>query len=197
MSLRRKEPVDWDKLDDQGLWDYLRSGYEEALSELFVRHHQSLFRYGSGLIDDYESVEDGIQELFMNLWKGHNSLRRAQSVRVYLYVSLRRLILRQQNHRESRKKREQLYFKEEMEEHAPSVDQILISREMDSQLSRNLQACLQILPPRQQEAIFLRLNQGMTSDEIARVMEITNQRVRSLISESIQRLRAELLHKSF
>ncbi len=55
-------------------WPLLIQGSRQALSEIFLAYHYDLFRYGTRLIRDQETVNDCIQNLFLRLWKNRENL---------------------------------------------------------------------------------------------------------------------------
>lgn len=56
-----------------------------------------MFGYGIKLCNQKELVKDCIQDLFKNLWSRRKKLDHINSPNVYLFVSLRRKILKKKN----------------------------------------------------------------------------------------------------
>src|SRR5699024_11533355 len=95
--------------DSVQLWDALCAGNREALNALFKKYYSHLLNYGVKLSSDKELVKDGIQKLFLRLWRTHENLGQAQSVENYLLYSLRRILLRNLKKRKNRLERNKTY----------------------------------------------------------------------------------------
>ncbi|MDN3670494.1 sigma factor [Echinicola jeungdonensis] len=74
--------------DPNGLWHQLRQGDRKGLEGLYKHFSKDLFRYGLSLKPDQNIVQDCIQEVFIDLWKYHKNLQKADNVKVYLFKSL-------------------------------------------------------------------------------------------------------------
>lgn len=183
------------------LWKELRLGQRDALDGLFRLFCNSLFDYGIRIINDEELVKDGIQELFLKLWKNHKSLSQAQSVEAYLLLSLRRILLRQVSSRNKRFEHNKTYLEVSFSESFSAEDVIIRGELADEQLEELLMA-VNHLTGRQKETLFLRYYHGLTNAEIAFVMNINLQSVRNHLTRAISSLRAivrseDVLEKEF
>lgn len=176
------------KCSNEELWDAFRQGDEEALSELFLRYYTKLYRYGMKLLSEEEAVKDGIQRLFLKLWKKRNRISDAESVTFYLLKSLRRILFRQKKQQRSRRQRDQAY----MEDFYPislTVEEKIVIAEQKVEQQKLLEEAFHVLTNRQKEVLFLRLQNGLRNKEIAYVMDLSHQRVRSLFYEATKRLK--------
>lgn len=176
------------KYSNEELWDAFRRGDDKALSELFLRYHTKLYRYGMKLLSEEEAVKDGIQRLFLKLWKKRNRISKADSVTFYLLKSLRRILFRQQKKQRSRRQRDQEY----MEDFSPlclTVEDKMVITEQKVEQQELLEEAFHVLTNRQKEALFLRLQNGLRNKEIAYVMDLSHQRVRCLVYEATKRLK--------
>ena len=170
------------------LWESLCSGNRKALDQLFRLYYQPLYNYGIKLISDSETVKDGIQKLFLRLWKRHGALSQAQSVKGYLLSSLRRILLRIKERRRSRYKRNKVYLGDTFSKAFPA-EEIMVSMELNRDKKKQLCEAINSLSGRPKEAIFLRYNHGLSIDEIAQVMSINKQSVSNHLSRAIKSLR--------
>lgn len=175
--------------EDHRLWTALRFGQKEALAELFQRHHVQLYNYGVKMVSDCELVNDAIQKLFLNLWRRHDQISEAKSVKAYLLSSLRRLIMEQVQASKARSRRNRFYMVEK-EETFFSVEDLLIRKEVAKEQHQRLQKAIDELTPRQKEAVFLRFYHGLTNKEIGGVMDLNYQCVCNVLYDAISRLRS-------
>ncbi|HLR24226.1 MAG TPA: sigma-70 family RNA polymerase sigma factor [Fodinibius sp.] len=180
--------------DSVQLWDSLCTGDREALNALFRIYYSALFSYGVKLIADKELVKDGIQKLFLRLWRTHDSLGRAQSVENYLLYSLRRILLRNIKKHKNRLERNRTYI-DELFSDSFLMEEIEINLDLEDRKKRKLLNAINTLNGRQKEALFLRYYHGLTNREIADVMEINVQSVRNHLHRAIKSLRSILLNK--
>lgn len=173
------------------LWESLCAGNRKALNQLFRLYYESLYDYGIKLIGDSEIVKDGIQKLFLRLWRSHNTLSQAQSAEAYLLFSLRRILFRIKKRHRARLERNKTYLDEVFSE-SFSAEEIIVKIELEREKKAELLDAINSLNGRQKEALFLRYYHGLSNGEIARVMDINRQSVRNHLSRAIKSLRTLL-----
>ncbi|SDM48747.1 RNA polymerase sigma factor, sigma-70 family [Catalinimonas alkaloidigena] len=171
------------------LWDQFRAGDPQALSVLFLEHYEALFNYGLKLTSEEALVEDGIQEVFGELWQSRGRLSaQVSSVRFYLLTSLRHRLVR---HLQvlTRKTNPYVLAQHYEQDYSPSTEEQLLQETTAQQQSRLLRGSIDALPRRQREAMFLRYFEEMSYPEIAELMHCNVQSVRNLIHQALTRLR--------
>ena len=67
----------------------IREGDIKAFEEIFRRYYSPLCWYAAGITGDTASAEEIVEELFYVLWKNRERLQVFQSVKSYLYRSVR------------------------------------------------------------------------------------------------------------
>ena len=171
-------------------WNKFVSGDISTFRRLFLGYYKGLYGYGYKLCRDAVLVEDSIQELFESVWKRRNELTHVTSPNVYLYVSLRRNLLKK-----SKKKIAmeglanedheffQFYFDEE---------ELIIQNESKKEQKKELQKALNQLPKKQKEVIYLHFYNGMSYAEIEKILSINRQSVRNHMYRAMRNLRAVL-----
>ena len=179
--------------DDQHQWLCFRAGDERAFAGLFDRYCDVLLRYGLTIVPDRDFVKDCIQDLFADLWRRRASLSEAQSVRCYLLVSLRRLLVRQKNAiRRQHDLRRQWQI--ELETAAPHSPERTLADTEQADHSRNLlMRELNALPARQREALFLRFYEELDYEQITEIMDLNYQVVRNMVHRAVKTLRQRLV----
>lgn len=188
MFYRPDNDRDWSKISDDEVWSALQKGDRTAFEELFSRFYSRLFRYGMQLITDKEAVKDGIQELFLSLWRHRKGIGDADSVEFYLLFSFRRILLKEKKKLLNQKNRNWQYC-EDLLQYEFSIEKQIIHIETKEKRYKMYQRALQSLTDRQREALRLRMEYGLDNHEIAKVMDITEKRVRNLIYEATRELR--------
>lgn len=176
-----------DHMDDSTLWKAFRSGDEKALITIFDRLMQPLFNYGYKIAGERELVKDSIQELFIDLWQNRSRLGDTDSIKYYLFKSLRRKLLRMRTSAKA------LFFESFPDDYdaevSPSQEFVMIADQLSLEKKSRAMDLLKTLTRRQQEAMFLRYFDELTCDQIAMVMEVSKQSVYNLIHDAIAELR--------
>ena len=174
--------------DDLILWQAFKKGDEAAFTALYQRYVRVLYSYGKKILADDELVEDTIQDLFTDLWRMREKLGDAESVKFYLFRSLRRKIHLSQ-------KPDYLFGEdwantdEKLLPTFPSSETTLVENESTELQIKKLQNWLKTLPERQYEAVTLRFYQNFEYDEIGAILAINEQSARNLVQKAIINLR--------
>lgn len=172
------------------IWNQFIHGDESCFKALFDCYYKPMYGYGVKLCDRPELVKDCIQELFRNIWERRDELTHIESPNVYLFVSMRRKIL----------KRIKAYRKtdQDLEEVNDSAfiqfdkEELIIRDEVKFQQKKKLQQALNQLSDRQREVIYLHYYNGMSYGEIEQILSINRQSVRNHIYRAMETLRSLL-----
>lgn len=172
---------------DIALWQAFKNGDRDAFAKIYKLFIEDLLSYGYRVTNDRQLIRDSIQDLFLHLWHTRENLTDTDSIRFYLYVSLRNRILRNiEKHNHTSIDTQDLF---ENIIGVLSVEDELITNEQYSEQIIQLKRALQQLPKRQQEIIQLRYYHDFSFEEIAEMMQINNQSVRNLLHRAITELR--------
>ena len=68
-----------------------RSSDEAAYRELYYTCYPSLFRFATTLLHEEQLAEEVVSDVFINIWKGRESLTSVRNLRVYLFVAVKNL----------------------------------------------------------------------------------------------------------
>lgn len=179
-----------DDISDAQIWFLLGEGDIRALKTLFLRYNDYLYQYALKLSGQRALAEDCVHDLFFRIWNRRDNLSEVFSVKSYLWISLRRDVLRAMN---SGKKE---ILIDDMGKFSPHItfspEEIIIFSERKSATSMALAKALNQLPNRQKEAIFLKYFHGMGYDEMEQIMSVNYQTARNYISGGVQALKKNL-----
>jgi RNA polymerase sigma factor (sigma-70 family) len=170
------------------LWRLMCDGEKQAVNALFRLYYTSLFDYGTKFIQDEEQAKDAIQELFLKLWETRDVLSTPQSVKAYLLVSLRRILLRGAEKKRNRDERNRVYIDNDF----PAIfskEDLIIREEAEQQQGKCLIQAINQLSSRQKETLFLRYYHGLSNGEIAAVMEVNRQSVKNNLCRALKNVR--------
>ena len=174
--------------DETSLWNSFINGNEEAFSLFYKQNYTKLYSYGICLNLDDETIRDIIQEIFVKLYTNPRIIKDASSIRSFLYVSIRNAAV---NHIEYKKKyiNYQQIDNFEFPYHIENTG--LEDEEESNMVKEKIDTILKSLTPRQKEIIYLRFLQQMEYDEIAGIMNMTEQAARNLVHRAIEKARKD------
>lgn len=172
------------------IWEKFASGDHSSFRKLFHGYYQGLYGYGLKLCKDPDLVKDAIQNLFATVWERRDELTHITSPNVYLYVSLRRNILRTKRQKIREKKIEE--NTQDLVEIHFAADELIINNESRDIQKEKLQVALNQLPNRQKEVLYLHYYNGMSYGEIEEILSINRQSVRNHMYRAMETLRSVL-----
>ena len=167
--------------DDQGLLDAARGGDRTALDQLLTRHQGRVYRFGLKMCRDPEDAKDVLQDTLLAVARNVKDFRGASSVSTWLYTIARSFCI---------KRRRRSKFAPEQEESldmgpdgeatqladpARGADESLAGR----QIERALEQAIADLDPMYREVLVLRDVEGLSAPEVAEVMGLTVEAVKS------------------
>lgn len=170
---------------DYLLWERLKKGDTSAFNELYGKYADILFSFGMVYSGDKEYVKDCIHDLFFELFKYRKNLSETNSIRNYLFKSLKRKV------RSKQKGRLQLIYTAESLEWNDSGEGDGGEDPLQDDIQK-LAKAIQQLPERQQEALNLRFIVELPYSEVASIMDISLESVRTLVYRSVKTLREDL-----
>ncbi len=169
-------------LNDATLLDRARTGDRRALEELLSRHQRRVYRFGLKMCRDAEDAKDVLQETMLAVARTVKDFRGASSVSTWLYTIARSFCI---------KKRRRSKFAPEQEESLDAREPGTEARQVadpnrsaeDEMAGRQIEAALEKaiagLEPMYREVLVLRDVEGLTAPEVAEVMGLTVEAVKS------------------
>ena len=149
---------------DERLARLASGGSERALTVLYERHHQALYRYCRSIVRDHEDAQDALQSTMTHAFLALRSSERDLAVRPWLFRIA---------HNEAvsilRKRRPNDCL---VDEHLPS--DVSVERTVDQrERLQLLVADLKALPERQRAALLMRELSGLPIEEIAAALSVS------------------------
>lgn len=176
---------------DLQLWKEFQAGNESAFATIYEKHVALLYSYGLKLVYDKELVKDAIQDLFIELWDTKNKLAEVQSIKAYLYKSLRRKLIAQVT--KERKKFDRNYDVETSNKKTTSFEINLIEKQRFEEQRQELNNALAHLSEKQREIIHLKFYGHLSYSEIAEIMSLNKKSVYNLIARTIKLLKKRIV----
>lgn len=157
---------------DEEVWDAFNKKNELAFNFIYRIHVKGMFRYGAQVTCDTGLIKDCVQNIFIQLRDKRGSLTKVSSIKGYLFISLRREIIRKlgkgKAFDKSSLEQNEIYFPITL-----SHESILIQREYEEEKRELVRQALNQLTARQRQAILLLYEEGMSYREIAETMEFS------------------------
>lgn len=149
--------------------------------EIYEHYSKDVYRYACWLCGNAVEADDITSETFARAWAGREAIR-TETVKAYLFAIARNLYLQ-----DYRKKKRQIQLSDSLADASPTPDQLAESR---LALDRAMRA-MQALPEVDRTALLLRVQHGLSYDEIARTMQLPLSTVKVKIHRARLKLAAQ------
>jgi RNA polymerase sigma-70 factor (ECF subfamily) len=172
--------------DEQQLVLLLKQGDALALEKLFHQYHAPLCILAFRLLRDHDKAKDVVQEVFIKVWKGRESLEVSYSLQAYLKRAVVNTAL---NIIDQNSRRKNVSLEENIDRPDPrgaSSDQEL------SELQKAVNDALEQLPPRTKAVFTLIRMEEMTYREVASTLAISEKAVEKEMMKALKLLRTAL-----
>lgn len=178
------------------IWRRYKNGDGLAFSYMYQQYTKILYIYGMKITPDKEIVKDCIQDLFVELWLYRSTVAQTDSIKYYLFKSLRRKIVsRISNENQLTSVDEQIHPQKLGVTTSYELD--LIAEQTIQERRDKINLSMNCLTKRQKEAIFLKFYNELSYDEIASIMSLSRQAVYNLIFKALKELKKHLLLETF
>ncbi|MFQ5822886.1 MAG: RNA polymerase sigma factor [bacterium] len=174
-------------MTDQELLQQAREGDSKAFEELVKRYESQVAATVIGMLGKCQETEDVGQEVFIRFYKALHSFHAESSLGTYLTRIAMNLSLNELK----RRKRRQLFFKnfeDDMTEIAIDPDDTITKHERQELV----QNAIQKLEPGFRVVIVLRLINGYSTDETAKILDLPIGTVLSRLSRAQKKLKETL-----
>lgn len=173
---------------DYLLWKRIKAGETNAFHELYLQYADILFSFGSIYSKDQELVKDCIHDLFYDLYKYRKNLSDNDHIRNYLFKSLKRKIQSPKNGKLNLVYSSIIQDGNEHRSNSSDDEQL---EEREENLER-IRKAIDRLSDRQQEVLNLRFQLDLSYSEIAKILDISVESVRTLVYRAVKAIREEM-----
>ena len=168
--------------DDRDLAQRHRAGDPAAFEEIVARHKRVVYLTARRMLSSHADADEAAQVAFVRAWRALGRFRGDSSLRTWLV----RIVLNvAKTMRASRRPTEELPDSERVVDPAEGSERRLF-REQSRQRVRE---AVSRLPPRQREAVTLKVFSEMTYKEVAQVMELSEGAVKAHMHQAASNLR--------
>lgn len=172
---------------DNRLLKGIKNGSDLAFEEAYNRYWKQLFNFGMKKLDQRETVEGIVQEVFIDLWVRRSKLEINQTLSTYLHSSVNYKIINQYKSQSVRRK----YLDTLKSQYAHlgfSIEEMIHFNDLKLRIS----SITEEFPSQRKKAYDLRFNKGLSYKEIAETMKISASTVEKHLIRAIKDLRISL-----
>lgn len=160
-----------------------QKGEEQAFDQLFREYFAALSYFANQLIHNSAEAEDIVQDCFVSLWKRRKKLSHIESIKSYLYTSIRYQCIKYLSKKE----------KQSPGEHLPAEEATIEGMIIAAETAKELYQLIETLAPRMQEVIRLYYLEGKTYTEIGKIIGIDPESVRKQRYRALLALRKTII----
>ncbi len=156
---------------------------EDFFKELYKKYFAKLCRFVYYYLNSKDLAEETVQDFFTALWDKRSTINIDNNLESYLFVSVRNIAFSK-----SRKEIRINYHKDELikeSDYSPSQ----FNEEL---FNRRLKSAIEKLPEKCRLIYCLKYMEGLTHDEIAQYLEISEKTIETQIYRALLKLRKEL-----
>ncbi|MGV8136946.1 MAG: RNA polymerase sigma factor [Mangrovibacterium sp.] len=164
----------------------LNSGDPKALRLFFDGFYPSVCVYAIKFIKQSDIAEDIAQDAFVQFWKIRDHFTSIRKIRAFIYTTVRNACI---NYLKQKKTRESILAWNQ------AIEELSYELLIEEETYRLLDAAIQQLPNRTREIILLAL-QGHNNPEIAEIMGVSINTIKTLKKNAYVDLRHMLSHQT-
>ncbi|HEX4417839.1 MAG TPA: RNA polymerase sigma factor [Kofleriaceae bacterium] len=183
---------------DEDLMVLYQRGEVRAFEVLLTRHRKPVYNFILRFVGDKETAEDLLQEAFMRVIRGAEAYKRQAKFTTWLYTIARNLCVDQTRRRKHRK-HASLDAPMDASDDSGTLLDVIPSNEMASdrksvnkQLHATMQRAIEALSDEQREVFLMREFLDMPFRQIADVVGVPENTVKSRMRYALEKLRLEL-----
>lgn len=165
----------------------LKAGDQTAFELLFHFYYPGLVMYSTQFTADRMEAEEIVQDFFVRFWQKHQQILLTDSLKSYLFLSVKNGCLNYLKH----KKVEEKYIQKmtELSNRHIAYDPDLY---VASELQEKVKSAIDLLPEKCREIFIMSRIQGLRNEEIATNLNLSKRTVETQISKALKVLRVEL-----
>lgn len=176
------------KISDKEICDLFKNKDTKGIDLLFEKYYSNLVLWADTILNDIALSEDIVQEFYVKIWnKGIYKTFRAETLSSFLYVSIRNSCYNRIDKNDVLKNRIEVKEVEAILEEYNENEDLIISKLMEE---------LENLPPKSREVVKCVFLNNMKYKEAAEELGVSISTVKTLLVNSLKKLRVSLGNKA-
>jgi len=161
---------------------------KQNYEQIFRQHYSELCSYAVNFIEDLDDAEEIVQEIFVKMWENRNEINITDSLRSYLFRSIRNACLNKKKHIKIRETYKE-HNERELEQNFVDLNNILDASELEIKI-RN---AIDKLPTERRKIFIMSRYDELKYKEIAEKLNISIKTVENQMGSALKFLRTELI----
>lgn len=177
--------------NERELLQQVAHGSQDAFARIYEKHRQRLYNYLLGITKAAQVAEDILVDVFMKLWIGREMLVRIENLEGFLHkVAYNKAMDFFKT--TARHARLQQVYAQRIDQPQQNPEDWLI----DEEARRILREAINQLPPQRKLIYTMSREQGLSYDEIAKVLHLSRNTVKGTIMAATRSI-SEYMHKKY
>lgn len=172
---------------DYELLIQLREGNEKAFAVVFDTYYRYLYVLASRYLMSDKYAEDAVQYAFMRLWEGRKTFDYKTGVKNLLFTILKNYILNEIRHNNLAVQKNY-----ELAQSTKEFENDFLHKLEDADFKAHLYQLINQLAPQKRKVCLLKIQHGMSNQEVANAMSISVPTVKSHYTQVIKFLRSRV-----
>lgn len=174
-------------LPDSTLVEKINKGNKQAFDQLFFKYYNPLVRFAYSFCKNKIIAEESVQQVFIKIWKNDSLQTSNEIIGKLLFTSTHNQVIDEIRKENARKKYE------------GNIEEIVVDsiKEKDSEEKLRAKAiidcAIDTLPEKTKEIFKLAKHEGLSMDEIADYLKISQKTVENQIGNAYKKIRQYLL----
>lgn len=169
---------------DARLTYLIKTGVKEAFQELFERYGPRIYQFSYSYLKNGEDAEELVQDVFLKIWEKRDSLDDSKNIKSFIFkVAVNAIydFIRRKNIESAYKDFAEANFEKQPNS---TWHQVIFS-----EMLANLDRLVKQMPPERQKIFRLSREDGLTSEEIARKLNLSKRTVENQLYRAIALLK--------
>lgn len=167
----------------------LRAGNQLALKQLHTDYEVRLLYFVNRLVQHLPDSEEIVSEVFMKCWLLRANFETIENVTAFLYVSCRNAAYDCLRRQSGKKGRLEVPTEHLPDQPADSEGQSILHQLIETELLHQIFEQIEALPPMRKKVLQLTYIEGLTTKEVAKILNLNEQNVRNTKIQALEQLR--------
>lgn len=161
--------------------------WNSIFETIYNDYYRGLCVFAYSFLPDEDEAEEVVQSIILKLWEHKEQLHEIDSLKSYLYRSVRNACLNQLKHKKIEEK-----YKDKAWASLKEIEADFIDPYQNKELQEKIQDAINELPDRCKEVFELSRFEGKRNKEISEILDISVKAVEANITRALSSLRKEL-----
>lgn len=181
-------------MEEHNLFSKIQQGDPASFEQLYRKYHPRMYVFCYELLHDSDKAKDVVQECFITFWEHRTHIHATEAISSYLFRIMKNLCLKQIR-RDSilnNFSKMEIMTLQELELTSYSTNYNILNDLYFKDLNKKYLEALDKLPKQCQTIFKMNRNEGMRSDEIASILNLSVRTVENQIYRGLKQIKKSL-----